>query len=195
MPVSSVVVQEHLVHAFESFSQVVLKGREGSADSWGPKAMSDEAEVSQAALNARFQNRGGPAVSNGRPVLGQEICKFFTKLPAWKRERQREEERERKAVVRLIPHFSEITKVEERGRFRPKLTPRPRIGPFGHLPRPLQCVETGHGKPATSCSRGCSSGEGFLQLQDNTRSGDRNLSDSHQHASKTLWKPIPAWCL
>lgn len=87
VPVSSVVVQEHLVHAFESFSQVVLKGREGSADSRGPKAVSDEAEVSQAALNAWFQNRGGPAVSNGCPVLGQEICKFFTKLPAWKRER------------------------------------------------------------------------------------------------------------
>lgn len=97
MPVSSVVVQEHLVHAFESFSQVVLKGREGSADSGGPKAVSDETEVSQAALNARFQNRGGPAVSNGRPVLGQEICKFFTKLPAQKRERQREEKREKSA--------------------------------------------------------------------------------------------------
>lgn len=80
VPVSSVVVQEHLVHAFESFSQVVLKGREGSADSRGPKAVSDEAEVSQAALNAWFQNRGGPAVPNRCPVLGQEICKFFTKL-------------------------------------------------------------------------------------------------------------------
>lgn len=94
MPVSSVVVQEHLVHAFESFSQVVLEGREGSADSGGPKAVSDEAEVSQAALNARFQNRGGPAVSNGRPVLGQEICKFFTKLPAREKYKERERGRE-----------------------------------------------------------------------------------------------------
>lgn len=130
MPVSSVVVQEHLVHAFESFSQVVLKGCEGSTDSGGPKAVSDEAEVSQAALNARFQNRGGPAVSNGCPVLGQEICKFFTKLPAQKKERQREDKRERKAVVRLIPHFSKITKAEERGRFKSKVISSPRMGPF-----------------------------------------------------------------
>ena len=96
MPVSSVVVQEHLVHAFESFSQVVLEGREGGADSGSPKAVSDEAEVSQAALNAWFQNRGGPAVSNGCPVLGQEICKFFTKLPEWKRKRKRKRGKERK---------------------------------------------------------------------------------------------------
>lgn len=150
MPVSSVVVQEHLVHAFESFSQVVLKGREGSADSGGPKAVSDEAEVSQAALNARFQNRGGPAVSNGCPVLGQEICKFFTKLPARKRERQREGER--KALVSLIPHFSETTKVEGRGMFRPKVIPGPRMGLFCHLPFPQQCLRTGHGEPAAPCS-------------------------------------------
>lgn len=104
VPVSSVVVQEHLVHAFESFSQVVLEGCEGSADGWSPKAMGDEAEVSQAALNAWFQNRGGPAVTNGRPVLGQEICKFFTKLPA-----RRREEGERKPSLVTITSQSSCT--------------------------------------------------------------------------------------
>lgn len=84
MPVGRVVVQEHLVHAFEGFRQVVLESSQGSAYGWGPKAVGDEAEVSQAALNPWFQNGGGPAIANGRPVLGQQICKFLTKLPVEK---------------------------------------------------------------------------------------------------------------
>lgn len=38
---------------FERFVQVVLDGGHGSADGRAPKAMGDQAEVSQAALDAR----------------------------------------------------------------------------------------------------------------------------------------------
>lgn len=92
MPVPC-AVHEYFIQPLEGLHQVVLEGGEGGADGRAPEAVGDEAEVSQAALNARFQNWGGPAVSDGRPVLGQEICKFFTKLPAGKRERQREGEK------------------------------------------------------------------------------------------------------
>lgn len=103
----------------------------------------------------------------------------------YRKEKDKEEKRE-KVVVRLIPHFTKTTKVERRSRFRQKLMPRPRIGNFCHLPFPQDCSGASRGKPASPCS-GCSSGERFLQLQDNTRSGDRNLSDSHKNASEALW--------
>lgn len=76
------VVQEHLVHAFERLGEIVLQGRERSANGRGTEAVRDETEVRETALDARLQNGTGPAVSNRCPVLSQQIRKFFTKLPA-----------------------------------------------------------------------------------------------------------------
>lgn len=80
VPVSGGVVQEHLVHAFERLGEIVLQGRERGANGRGAEAVRDEAEVREAALDPRLQDRAGPAVADGRPVLSQQICKFFTKL-------------------------------------------------------------------------------------------------------------------
>ena len=87
VPVSGGVVQEHLVHAFERLGEIVLQGRERGANGRGAEAVRDEAEVREAALDPRLQDGAGPAVSDRRPVLSQQIRKFFTKLPAKGRER------------------------------------------------------------------------------------------------------------
>lgn len=81
VPVSG-VVQEHLVHAFERFGEIVLQGRERSANGRGAEAVRDETEVREAALDARFQDGAGPAVTDRCPVLRQQIRELFTKLPA-----------------------------------------------------------------------------------------------------------------
>lgn len=81
VPVSGGVVQEHLVHAFERLSEIVLQGRERGANGWGAEAMRDEAEVREAALDPWLQDGAGPAVPDWCPVLRQQIRKFFTKLP------------------------------------------------------------------------------------------------------------------
>ena len=82
VPVSGGGVQEHLVHAFERLGEIVLQGRERGANGRGAEAVRDEAEVREAALDPRLQDGAGPAVPNRRPVLGQQIRKLFTKLPA-----------------------------------------------------------------------------------------------------------------
>lgn len=79
VPVSG-VVQEHLVHAFERLGEIVLQGRERSANGRRPEAVRDETEVRETALDARLQDGAGPAVSDRCPVLSQQIGKFFTKL-------------------------------------------------------------------------------------------------------------------
>lgn len=43
-----------------------------------------QAEVRQAVLDVRLQDRGGPVVPVGRSVLVEELCEFFTHLPAKK---------------------------------------------------------------------------------------------------------------
>lgn len=80
VPVSGGVVQEHLVHAFERFGEIVLQGRERGANGRGAEAVRDEAEVREAALDSGLQDGAGPAVPDRRPVLGQQIRKFFTEL-------------------------------------------------------------------------------------------------------------------
>lgn len=89
VPVSGGGVQEHLVHAFERLGEIVLQGRERGANGRGAEAVRDEAEVREAALDPRLQDGAGPAVPNRRPVLGQQIRKLFTKLPAEGRERNK----------------------------------------------------------------------------------------------------------
>lgn len=43
--------------------------------------MSDETEVSQAALDSRFQNGSRPSVAQRRAVLSEQISKLFADLP------------------------------------------------------------------------------------------------------------------
>lgn len=52
-----------LVQHFDRLHQVALEGRECSADGGGPEAVGEEAEVSEASLDARLQAEGGPAAS------------------------------------------------------------------------------------------------------------------------------------
>lgn len=114
VPVSGGVVQEHLVHAFERLGEIVLQGRERGANGRGAEAVRDEAEVREAALDPRLQDRAGPAVADGRPVLSQQICKFFTKLPAegWERNRKKKS-----------PLVSLSLALERRGSHRPRGSP------------------------------------------------------------------------
>ena len=57
--------QVHLVHLLQGLVQVVLQRGHGGADGGRAEAMGDEAEVGQAALDARLQDRGRPRVAEG----------------------------------------------------------------------------------------------------------------------------------
>lgn len=72
------------VQEFEGLQQVALEGAEGGADGWGAKAMSEQAEVGQAALNPGLQTWCGPTRTQRRPVLGHEVNKLFADLPEGK---------------------------------------------------------------------------------------------------------------
>lgn len=74
------VVEKHLVESFESLGEVVLQGGEGGADGGRPKAVCDEGEVREAALDAWLQDGRGPGVAQGSPVLGQQVCKLLAQL-------------------------------------------------------------------------------------------------------------------
>lgn len=114
VPVSGGVVQEHLVHAFERLSEIVLQGRERGANGRGAEAVRDEAEVREAALDPWLQDGAGPAVPDGRPVLRQQIRKFFTKLPvkSWERNKN-------------SPLVSLSSAVERRRSYKPRGTRSP----------------------------------------------------------------------
>lgn len=73
--------QIHLVHLFERLVQVVLKWGHGGADGRRAEAVGDEAEVGQAALDARFHNGGRSWVSKRRAVLCQQVCELLADLP------------------------------------------------------------------------------------------------------------------
>lgn len=60
VPVVGRVVEKHLVKSFESLREVVLEGGECSADGGRAKAVCDEGEVGEAALDARLQDGAGP---------------------------------------------------------------------------------------------------------------------------------------
>lgn len=106
VPVSG-VVQEHLVHAFERFGEIVLQGRERSANGRGAEAVRDETEVREAALDARFQDGAGPAVTDRCPVLRQQIRELFTKLPAGS-----EGGRETKNILRVLEPRRTLTQAQ-----------------------------------------------------------------------------------
>lgn len=77
----TVVVEVHFVHGLDGLRQVVLQGRDGRAQRRGPEPVRDEAEVGQAALDARLQDGLRPRVPQGRAVLGQQVRELFAHLP------------------------------------------------------------------------------------------------------------------
>lgn len=85
MPVVGGVVEEHLVKSFEGLCEVVLEGGERGADGGRTEAVCDEGEMGEAALNAGLQDGGRPRVTEGSPVLGQQVCELLTELSAGER--------------------------------------------------------------------------------------------------------------
>lgn len=73
--------QVHLVYLFERLVQVVLKRGHGSADGRRAKAVSDEAEMSQAALDSRLHDGGRPRVSQRWTVLSEQVSELLADLP------------------------------------------------------------------------------------------------------------------
>lgn len=89
-----VVAEVHFVHGLERLGEIVLQGGDGSTNRRAPKAVRDEVEVGQAALDARLQNGVGPRVPQGRSVLSQQVGELFTDLSVAQmeqRDRGREE--------------------------------------------------------------------------------------------------------
>lgn len=72
------------VYDRQGFLYVVLHSRDGGADGLAAETVRYQAEVRQAVLDVRLQDRGGPVVPVGRSVLVEELCEFFTHLPAKK---------------------------------------------------------------------------------------------------------------
>lgn len=89
MPVGGLVVDEHLVKALERLGQVVLECGECGTDGRRAEAVRDEAEVRQAALNARLQDGRRTRVPKRSAVLRQQVCELLTQLPEWRKERRR----------------------------------------------------------------------------------------------------------
>lgn len=74
--------QVHFVHLFEGLAQVVLQRGHGRADGRRAEAVADEAEVGQAALNARLQDGRRTRVTQRRAVLGEQVGELLADLPA-----------------------------------------------------------------------------------------------------------------
>lgn len=74
-------VQEHFIQPLEGLHQVVLEGGEGSTDGRAPKAVGDQAEMSQTALDTGLEDERGAAVPQWWAILGYQVCKLFTNLP------------------------------------------------------------------------------------------------------------------
>lgn len=69
------------VQQFEGLQQIALEGTEGGADGRRAKAMGEQAEVGQAALNPGLQAWRWPTRTQRGPVLGHEVNKLFADLP------------------------------------------------------------------------------------------------------------------
>lgn len=74
-----------LVQHFDGLHQVALEGGERGADGRSAKAVGEQAEVSEAALNAGLQAGGGSAAAQRGPVLGHQVHEFLADLPGTKR--------------------------------------------------------------------------------------------------------------
>lgn len=74
------------VQHFDRLHQVALEGGECSANGWSAKAVGEQAEVGEAALDTRLQAGGGSTAAQWRAVLGHQVHKFLTDLPETKRD-------------------------------------------------------------------------------------------------------------
>lgn len=77
-----IVAEVHFVHGLERLGEIVLQGSDCCAHSRAAKAVRDEVEVGQAALDARLQNGGGPRVPQWRSILSQQVGELLTDLSA-----------------------------------------------------------------------------------------------------------------
>lgn len=57
-----------------------------------PEAVSDEAEVRQAALDPRLQDEGRAAVAQRGAVLSHQVCKLLADLPGGEEQSEVEEQ-------------------------------------------------------------------------------------------------------
>ena len=62
-----------LVQVLDTLGQIVLQGGQGGHDGRGAEAVSDEREVSEVPLYGGVEERLGPGVTEGRPVLVQQV--------------------------------------------------------------------------------------------------------------------------
>lgn len=74
------------VQHFDRLHQVALEGGECGANGRSAKAVGEEAEVGEAALDAGLQAGGGSTAAQWRTVLGHQVHKFLTDLPEAKRD-------------------------------------------------------------------------------------------------------------
>lgn len=84
--------QVHLVHLFERLGQVVLEWGHGCADGRWAKAVGYEAEVGQGALDSGLHDGGRSRVSEGRPVLSEQVGELLADLPRKQQRRISQEE-------------------------------------------------------------------------------------------------------
>lgn len=77
-----IVAEVHFVHSLERLGEIVLQGSDCGAHGRTAKAMRDEVEVGQAALDAGLQNGGGSRVSQRRSVLSQQVGELLADLSA-----------------------------------------------------------------------------------------------------------------
>lgn len=77
------------VQHLNGLHQVALKGRQRRADGRSAEAVGEQAEVGEAALDARLQARRGSTAPQRRAVLGHEVQELLTDLPETKETRHR----------------------------------------------------------------------------------------------------------
>lgn len=69
------------IQHFDRLHQVALESGECSADGGSPEAVSEEAEVGEASLEAGLKAGGGSAAAERRAVLGHQVHELLTDLP------------------------------------------------------------------------------------------------------------------
>lgn len=81
-----VALPSFLVQQLDGLHQVALEGRQRRADGRRAEAVRQQAEVGEAALDAGLQAGRGPAAAQRGAVLGHQVHKLLTDLPAERRE-------------------------------------------------------------------------------------------------------------
>lgn len=69
-----------LVNGYQSLLDIILHRTYSSADGLTAKAVRYQAEMRQAVLYVRLQDRSGPVVPVGGSVLMEKVCEFFSHL-------------------------------------------------------------------------------------------------------------------